>query len=592
MLIARAGAAMPFLSDDALISLRYAARLLGGQGLTWTDGPPVEGYSNLLWVLMAALGGALGFDLVDTVRVLGVACMAAVVGAVAAWTFRAEARTSGPVGGALGLVFFATAAPVSVWAVGGLEQPLVAALLASCFPLYWRAAQGGFQSARLAAGLAALLGALCLTRPDGPLFAAALAAAAGAGWTETRGRVPWRFWAIALAGPALCVGAQLAFRLLTYGEIVPNTALVKLDPSPHHAFGGLRYVAGGMWGLAPASLLAVALLIAGTVRASTRRAALPLLTTGALWTLYLVVIGGDIFPAHRHMVPLVVVMTYALAQGASAVWSDAGGRRRAGATALVGAVVLATAALQPSGRGSTAAANERWEWKGRSLALTLRAAYADRAPLLGVTAAGALPYWTEFPAVDLLGLNDHYLPRHKPDAAGTGFLGHELGDAAYLLRRAPDLVVFTVGAGDPFAFRYAGALGPGGPYAEAYAAAYAPVRVQTAVEPVYVARVWFRRDSQALGVRVSAGRIEIPAPFLSENAHTVAVLSGARLVVPIDARRPAVGVLPGVEGAWTVQVVGEGATVAMAEPTPDGLRVRVEARRGRAVAERVVLTRR
>src|SRR5258705_420403 len=49
----------PFLADDALISLRYANRLLHGHGLTWTDGPRVEGYSNLLWVLMNAGLGAL-----------------------------------------------------------------------------------------------------------------------------------------------------------------------------------------------------------------------------------------------------------------------------------------------------------------------------------------------------------------------------------------------------------------------------------------------------------------------------------------------------------------------------------------------------
>ena len=33
----------PFLSDDALISLRYARRMLTGHGLSWTDGQPVEG---------------------------------------------------------------------------------------------------------------------------------------------------------------------------------------------------------------------------------------------------------------------------------------------------------------------------------------------------------------------------------------------------------------------------------------------------------------------------------------------------------------------------------------------------------------------
>ena len=48
---------LPFLEDDALIAFRYADRLLHGAGLTWTDGPRVEGYSCLLWVLLLALFG-------------------------------------------------------------------------------------------------------------------------------------------------------------------------------------------------------------------------------------------------------------------------------------------------------------------------------------------------------------------------------------------------------------------------------------------------------------------------------------------------------------------------------------------------------
>ena len=50
----QAGWPWPFFSDDSFISLRYAARLLAGEGLTWTDGERVEGYSNLLWVLLTA----------------------------------------------------------------------------------------------------------------------------------------------------------------------------------------------------------------------------------------------------------------------------------------------------------------------------------------------------------------------------------------------------------------------------------------------------------------------------------------------------------------------------------------------------------
>ena len=68
--------------DDAFISLRYSQRLLEGHGLTWTDGPPVEGYSNLLWVLGCALLGALGVDLGDAPIVLGVASAIAILAAI------------------------------------------------------------------------------------------------------------------------------------------------------------------------------------------------------------------------------------------------------------------------------------------------------------------------------------------------------------------------------------------------------------------------------------------------------------------------------------------------------------------------------
>src|SRR5688572_27993928 len=63
----------PWISDDAFISLRYSSRLLAGDGLTWNDGEFVEGYSNLLWVLLAAGLHTCGVDWVAAVRWLGIA---------------------------------------------------------------------------------------------------------------------------------------------------------------------------------------------------------------------------------------------------------------------------------------------------------------------------------------------------------------------------------------------------------------------------------------------------------------------------------------------------------------------------------------
>jgi hypothetical protein len=58
--------------DDVGVSYRYARHLAEGAGLTWNvGGEPVEGYSNLLWVLMLSVGHLLGADIEIFSRALG-----------------------------------------------------------------------------------------------------------------------------------------------------------------------------------------------------------------------------------------------------------------------------------------------------------------------------------------------------------------------------------------------------------------------------------------------------------------------------------------------------------------------------------------
>jgi len=48
------------LGDDAMISMRYARNFVQGHGLVWNAGErPVEGYTNLLWVVVMAAIHAL-----------------------------------------------------------------------------------------------------------------------------------------------------------------------------------------------------------------------------------------------------------------------------------------------------------------------------------------------------------------------------------------------------------------------------------------------------------------------------------------------------------------------------------------------------
>ena len=47
---------MNFVPDDSYISFRYAENLANGHGLRFnTNEQPVEGFSNLLWILVCAV---------------------------------------------------------------------------------------------------------------------------------------------------------------------------------------------------------------------------------------------------------------------------------------------------------------------------------------------------------------------------------------------------------------------------------------------------------------------------------------------------------------------------------------------------------
>jgi hypothetical protein len=60
--------------------------------------------------------------------------------------------------------------------------------------------------------------------------------------------------------------------------------------------------------------------------------------------------------------------------------------------------------------------------------------------LVALNAAGVVPYLSELPSLDMLGLTDVHIA-HAPIELGHGVLGHEKHDAAYVLSRKPQLII-------------------------------------------------------------------------------------------------------------------------------------------------------
>ena len=118
---------MPYVPDDSYISFRYAENLVNGEGLAFnTAEGPVEGYSNLLWILLCAVLYKAGLNLPSTVPVVGM--LVGVLNVFFLWIILSRRGLPG-----LQLLFplllLASSGPFIIYAISGLEMPLYALLL-------------------------------------------------------------------------------------------------------------------------------------------------------------------------------------------------------------------------------------------------------------------------------------------------------------------------------------------------------------------------------------------------------------------------------------------------------------------------------
>jgi hypothetical protein len=423
------------VADDAYISFRYLDNWLSGLGLVYNPGERVEGYTNFLWIVLLAPLRLLGLEPELASLLLSLAALALILWAV----FHTASTLAGSSGaGVAGLLLAASSAPLAQWSTSGMETTCFAALIAL-------ANQQLAIRHRHSLGSSLLFALAVLTRPPGALLAAVAFAAAllrrGPDRVQTLRR---------LVGPILLFTAillaHLAFRLAYYGLPLPNTFYAKLSGElPSLVPVGLIYlkrflVSGGIV-LVGCSLLGllrrrsynwVMLALAGQVTAHFA---------------YVVWVGGDYFPFHRFVVPVIPTLAVLAGVGleAAAQRFGPGGNRMLPAVALVLALVqvgLAYGSLERRALRHVVTVRHEREMVGAWLKSHLPAESQ-----LAVNAAGLIPYRTGMPTVDMLGLNDLHIARAPVGPGGDSqtFVGHFKHDGTYVCSRAPD-VVLTSGA--------------------------------------------------------------------------------------------------------------------------------------------------
>jgi hypothetical protein len=385
-----------WLEDDAMVSMRYGARLAAGKGLTWTGSERVEGYSNLLWTLGMAAIHALGAG-----KATASAWVLLAEGACLAWlalATRSLARHLGAsaleaslAGAALALSYDQLAAALS-----GLESVAVAACSAQA--LAWAASPRRGDAWR-ALAMAALLP---LLRADGALPALLVLALA---WPRLGGG--WRRWLA--PGLVLAPGlAHLLWRHAYYGAWLPNTYTLKAGAWPGK-WGGGAWKAGEA--LLRYPLVAVAAASSLAVRAlRPYGAACALLLAYCAWT------GADYFPFLRFFAPGWPLL-FALGFASLGLRPWLARWRGPLAWALCLASFNAYLALPSLAQAGWAAARERME-----LGLRLQPLTASGGRLASAW-AGAFFYYSDAEGVDLLGKCDPVVAGAAPSLPLEG-VGH------------------------------------------------------------------------------------------------------------------------------------------------------------------------
>ncbi len=427
-----------YLSDDGYIDFRSARNLADGHGPVWNlDGTRVEGYMSILWVGMLAGAAKIGLSIPETGRYLGFAFGA---GALAMLFPLARALPGGdrhPLAPVLAALLLAAAGPFALWTFAGMELPLL--LLLALVAIWLHLREDAAEPFVIPwSGIFFALAAMA--RPEAGIFAAITAVFKLVRLRETPARrsrlIQFLVWCGVIV---LLYGAYFAWRYDYYGYLLPNTFYAKVGSGRDMANRGIHYLAsrGDEYG----GLLLAAGIAAFLAQARPLRTALYAVSLILAWIVWMPFSGGDTLLRGRFLAPVLPLLYLVAVLGAALILEAAKPQaNRSLALPAFGAlfVIVLLGTLYPSLDPAIIA-----ERRGMADRVTIGRWMASELPpdtLVGVTPAGAIPYYSRLPTLDMLGLNDTEIAHHPVADFGKGFAGHEKFDIDYVLERRPQVI--------------------------------------------------------------------------------------------------------------------------------------------------------
>jgi hypothetical protein len=416
-----------WLADDAMISMRYGRNLAEGLGLVWNAGERVEGYTNLLWTLFMALVHLMPLPDSKTSLVVLIAnvLIFAATAPLLGWLVRLLGGGAFATGATL--LAYVIWADASYFAKSGMETSLLGFLVLLCVCRVLEESRSGSEAGKPRAFTYVLIGTLGLVRADAVILSGLLC---GASLLLNRDRKKVAYYCLLALAPAI---ANEIFRILYYGDPLPNTAYLKATRWDGRYVVGWEYVSGFARTYAIPCILAAVGVGLASLGSPSSRVRLVLFGVLIFYAAYVIYVGGDVFPHYRFFAPLIPVLTALAFVAVQDLPTPATHRLVIGALCLlsVPAIVWSYPSLlspSPPEAGDV------------QIGLYLKENTPPEA-VVADTAAGSVFYFSRRPGVDLLGKTDPYIARQAP-AAGGMVPGHNKFDYSYSLdERRPDYVV-------------------------------------------------------------------------------------------------------------------------------------------------------
>lgn len=450
-----------WLSDDAFISFRYAQNLVAGHGLVYNVGERVEGYTNFLWTMLAALVIVLDGDPVFWAYVAGVILALGIL----LLTYRIARQLLGSAWALVAALIVATSQNLLIHTArgAGLETGLftLLALGSSIMYVCWWSEQRSITAILCGSSFALA----SLTRPEGVLLTGLTILhmllimphglpgfnRAESAITDARPRKQHTLWLLikqkwsVVCGPiTYLLGVYLVimvpyflWRMSYYGDWLPNTFYAKTGGGLQQAWRGLEYTwrfivsMGGPFIL----IIFVPVVINRWTTVKSWRGYFLLLVSA--YSIYIIAVGGDHFYGVRFFVPLIPWFAMLIADGLAWIYRWCIQRTT---VRLLAPAVLAIGLLVFSGYALTRSMHfdyilrgqDESVWMWRELGWWMHD-HANPDESIAVTGAGAIAYYSEHTTIDLLGLTEKYIARVEVENMGSGAAGHE--------KHAPDYVL-------------------------------------------------------------------------------------------------------------------------------------------------------